>query len=180
MPCALQLQKSLTNSENERRVVAERLEVTQQQLAELRRTNQQLSDQAGRLHSELANSEVQRSALESQLRLASSWPTDHAASAASAPDNMREDELNRQLTTAHRERSELRTKVDSLVEKVSWPYRGAQPHVSLVHEAVPRSKKTLFESKGRFHVFDRKRWLGSCGVRVIRRQPPPHTTALVI
>lgn len=98
-------------------MVAERLEVTQQQLAELRRGNQQLSDQAGRLQHELANNEVQRAALESQLRLASataaSWPAE-----THAPDNMREDELNRQLTTAHRERSELRSKVDSLVEKV--------------------------------------------------------------
>ncbi|XP_026278331.2 rootletin isoform X2 [Frankliniella occidentalis] len=112
-----QLQKSLTNSENERRVVTERLEVTQQQLADLRRANQQLSDQSSRLHAELANNEVQRSALESQLRLANSsaasWPAEQHA-----PDNMREEELNRQLTTAHRERSDLRTKVDSLVEKV--------------------------------------------------------------
>lgn len=99
--------------------MVERLEVTQQQLGELRRANQQLSDQASRLHTELANNEVQRSALESQLRLANAssatWPVEQHS-----PDNMREEELNRQLTTAHRERSELRTKVDSLVEKV-WP-----------------------------------------------------------
>lgn len=53
-----QVQKSLTNSENERRVLAERLDATNQTLTELRRAHQQLQDQAQRLQTELANNEV--------------------------------------------------------------------------------------------------------------------------
>jgi rootletin len=105
----VQLQKSLTNSENERRVVVERLETSQQALAELRRINQHLTDQTQRLQTELANSEVQRSGLESQLRLAS-WPPESAGS--------KDEELMQQLQTSQRERMELRGKVESLSDKV--------------------------------------------------------------
>jgi rootletin len=105
----VQLQKSLTNSENERRVVVERLEASQQTLAELRRINQQLTDQTQRLQTELANSEVQRSGLESQLRLAS-WPPESAGS--------KDEELMQQLQASQRERIELRGKVESLIDKV--------------------------------------------------------------
>lgn len=107
-----QLQKSLTNSENERRVITERLEASQQTLAELRHTNQHLSDQNQRLQTELANSEVQRSGLEAQLRLAS-WPPERSGTTG------KDEELMRQLQTSQRERMELRGKVESLSDKVN-------------------------------------------------------------
>lgn len=52
------LQKSLSNTENEKRVLAERLESNQQALAELRRNYQALQDQIQRLQTDLANNEV--------------------------------------------------------------------------------------------------------------------------
>jgi rootletin len=107
----LQFQKSLTNSENERRVVSERLETLQQILAELRGTNQHLTDQNQRLQTELANNEVQRSGLEAQLRLASLPPEGAGASS-------KDGELMQQLRTSQRERMELRGKVESLSDKV--------------------------------------------------------------
>lgn len=105
----LQLQKSLTNAENERRVVTERMDTLQQTIAELRHSNQQLSEQNQRFQTELANNEVQRSGLEAQLRLAS-WPEGSPAK----PD----EELMRQLQTSQRERIELKAKVDNLLDKV--------------------------------------------------------------
>lgn len=106
-----QLQKSLLNSENDKRIITERLDSCQQNLAELRRNNQILQDQISRLNNEIANNEVQRSALESQLRLAQ-WPTD--TSLVSSHD----EEIMRQLHIVQKERSELRGKVDSLNNKV--------------------------------------------------------------
>lgn len=106
-----QLQKMLANTENEKRVCHERLDTTQQSVAEFRRANQQFQDQIARLNSELANNEVLRSGLESQLRL-SHWPQDSSTS------SHRDDDTVRQLHTAQRERSELRGKVDSLTSKV--------------------------------------------------------------
>lgn len=105
-----QLQKQLSNNENERRVLSERLENVQQNLSDLRHVNQTLTDQNARLQNELANNEVQRSALESQLRL-STWPQEGSTS--------KDDELLRQLQTAQRERSEMRGKIDALNDKVS-------------------------------------------------------------
>lgn len=52
------LQKTQTNIENERRLLAERLEGNQQALMELRRNHQALQDQMQRLQTDLANSEV--------------------------------------------------------------------------------------------------------------------------
>lgn len=106
------MQKSLSNSENERRVIVERLEASQQGLGELRRNNQILQDQIQRLNTELANNEVQKAGLESQLRL-SQWPVE-------SPISSRDDDLLRQLHSTQRERSELRGKVDSLTNKVSF------------------------------------------------------------
>lgn len=91
--------------------MSERLESTQQNLAEMRRNHQILQDQVTRLNNELANNEVQRSGLESQLRLAQ-WPADGTIG------SHQEEELNRQLQSIQRERSELRGKVDSLNNKV--------------------------------------------------------------
>ncbi|ENN83060.1 hypothetical protein YQE_00578, partial [Dendroctonus ponderosae] len=64
------MQKALTNCENDRRVVSKRLETTQNSLAEMLRNNQILQDQVTRLNNELANNEVHKSGLESQLRWA--------------------------------------------------------------------------------------------------------------
>jgi len=105
-----QLQKQLSNTENDRRILSERLETVQQTLSNLKHTNQSLIDQNARLQNELANNEVQRSALESQLRL-STWPSEGVVT--------KDEELLRQLQTAQRERSEMRGRVDALSDKVS-------------------------------------------------------------
>lgn len=81
-------------------------------MAELRRNNQVLQDQLQRVNTELANNEVQRAGLESQLRLAQ-WPAD-------SPGSSRDEDLLRQLHSTQRERSELRGKVDSLTTKVMF------------------------------------------------------------
>ncbi|CAH1108752.1 unnamed protein product [Psylliodes chrysocephalus] len=106
-----QLQKQLANSENERRVITERFETTQQNLAEMRRNNQILQDQVARLNNELANNEVQRAGLESQLRL-SQWPSDTGLT------SHHEEEMKTQLHSVQRERNELRGKIESLNNKV--------------------------------------------------------------
>lgn len=103
-----QLQKSLSNSENERRVLTERLDSVQQNLSELRRAHQHIQDQHGRLQTELANNEVQRAGLESQLRL-SNWPGE------SSGNEGRDGEMQR----VQRERSELKSKVETLQDKVN-------------------------------------------------------------
>lgn len=108
-----QLQKQLSNSENDRRVLSERLENLQQTVTELRYKNQNLSDQNIRMQNELANNEVQRSGLEAQLRL-TNWPQDGSPN--------RDEELLRQLHVAQRERSEMKGKVDALNDKVSITY----------------------------------------------------------
>lgn len=82
----------------------------QQTLSDLKHTNQSLIDQNARLQNELANNEVQRSALESQLRL-STWPPEGSTT--------KDEELLRQLQTVQRERSEMRGKVDALNDKVN-------------------------------------------------------------
>lgn len=111
----LQLQKQLTSTDSERRVTAERLESLQSSLNELRHVNQTLGDQNTRLQNELANSEVLRSGLESQLRL-SNWPSETIKTCCA--DNREEEELMRQLQSTKRERSELRVKTDTLNDKV--------------------------------------------------------------
>lgn len=90
--------------------MSERLETVQQTLSDLKHTNQSLTDQNVRLQNELANNEVQRSALESQLRL-SSWPQESTTS--------KDEDLRRHLQTVQRERSEMRGKIDALNDKVS-------------------------------------------------------------
>lgn len=59
------LQKSLMNAENERRVLSERLDYSQQNLAEIRRSKEQL-DVVAQLRIEVAGNEVLRAGLESQ------------------------------------------------------------------------------------------------------------------
>ncbi|CAG9769436.1 unnamed protein product [Ceutorhynchus assimilis] len=106
-----QMQKGLANCENDRRVMNERLETTQNNLAEMRRNNQILQDQVTRLNNELANNEVQKSALESQLRLAQ-WPADNQLG------HHQEEELKMQLHSVSKERNELRAKLDSVNNKM--------------------------------------------------------------
>lgn len=101
------MQKGLSNCENERRVLTERLESTQQTLSELRRNHQHLTDQHARLQTELSNCEVQKSNLESQLRLAQ-WPGEVGPEA-------KDEELHR----IQKERSELRSRVEALHDKVT-------------------------------------------------------------
>jgi len=52
------LQKNLHSSENERRILAERLEITQTSLNDAKRAQQTLQDQVLRLQSELSSNEV--------------------------------------------------------------------------------------------------------------------------
>ncbi|KAF7987174.1 hypothetical protein HCN44_011480 [Aphidius gifuensis] len=103
------LQKQLSNVENERRILTERLDNVQQNIMELKHTNQSLTDHNTRLQADLANNEIQRSGLESQLRL-SNWPQEGISN--------KEEEIVRQLNNAQRDRSEMRSKVDALNDKV--------------------------------------------------------------
>jgi rootletin len=107
----LQLQKNLQNSENEKRVLVEKLESSQTSSTDLRRVQSQLTEQVQRLQSELSNSELKRSSLETQLRL-SSWPSNNKEATE------RDEETLRQLQTAQREKLEFKAKADSLSDKV--------------------------------------------------------------
>lgn len=126
------LQKQLSNAENERRVLTERLDSAQKTLTEFKHMNQTLTDQNARLQNDLANNEVQRSGLEAQLRLAS-WPQEASSN--------KDEELVRQLHTVQRERSEMRGKVDSLHDKVSYLIIIITNYFKLLFKTV---KKSLF------------------------------------
>lgn len=104
------IQKSLTNSDNERRVLSERLEQAQNTINELRRSQQSNQDNLQRMQEQLAEMEVAKSALESQLRI-TKWNQDapDAAGVGGGGDNHDFD---------GRDKSELRRKIDSLNEKV--------------------------------------------------------------
>lgn len=82
----------------------------QQSLNDLKHTNQTLTDQITCLQNELANNEVQRCALESQLRIIA-YPQEE--------NTNKDEELLRQLQIAQRERSEMRGKMEALNDKVS-------------------------------------------------------------
>lgn len=105
------IQKSLTNSENERRVLAERLDQAQNGLNELRRAQQHAQDNVQRLQEQLADMEVQKSSLESQLRIVR-WnqdipgpPTSPAPNATGAASN-------------DAEKMDLRKRIEALNEKI--------------------------------------------------------------
>ncbi|XP_062565905.1 rootletin isoform X1 [Armigeres subalbatus] len=110
-----QLQKSLTNSENERRVLSERLDASQHTLNELRRSQQASQDQTQRLQEQVAECEVQKSALESQLRLAK-WNQENAEQFGGGTGG--DQDLARQLISSQRDRTELRNKLEAMKEKV--------------------------------------------------------------
>lgn len=110
------LQKSLTNSENERRVLAERLEAAQGTINELRRSQQSQQDALQRLQEQMAEMEVQKSALESQLRI-SKWnqETNDQVMISTAGGNNVD---NADASRLQREKNELKCKLEMMNEKV--------------------------------------------------------------
>ncbi|KAH8276985.1 hypothetical protein KR026_003142 [Drosophila bipectinata] len=113
------LQKSLQTSENEKRILTERLDSAQTNLNELRRSQQAQLDGNQRLQEQVTDLEVQRSALESQLRIAK-WNQESGGDKGltNGNGNGAEDELSRQLKSSQREKSELRSKLQTLQDKV--------------------------------------------------------------
>lgn len=110
------LQKSLTNSENERRVLSERLEAAQATINELRRCQQSQQDSLQRLQEQVAEMEVQKSALESQLRI-SKWnqETNDQVMISTAGGNNID---NADAARLQREKNELKAKLEMMNEKV--------------------------------------------------------------
>ncbi|CAB0015648.1 unnamed protein product [Nesidiocoris tenuis] len=96
------LQKAVYNAENEKRVAIERLEAAQQNLAEVRRSYTVLKEAHSRLQGDLSANEVEKSALEAQLRMAN-WPNDN-------------EELKRQA-------NELNMKIEALQDKVNYLFQ---------------------------------------------------------
>lgn len=109
------LQKSLTTSENERRILVDRLEASQASINELRRNQQGQMDLVTRLQEQLAELEVQKSTLESQLRI-TKWNQDNTTE-TNAPSHLEED-LARQVQLVQREKQELKHKIENLNEKI--------------------------------------------------------------
>jgi rootletin len=105
------IQKSLTNSENERRVLAERLDQAQNTVNELRRTQQSNQDNMQRMQEQLAEMEVKNSALESQLRI-TKWNQDNPDNYGGGGNDQSGSDFK------DREKSEMRRKIDTLNEKV--------------------------------------------------------------
>ncbi|XP_030369241.1 rootletin [Scaptodrosophila lebanonensis] len=114
------LQKSLQTAENEKRILTERLDSAQTNLNELRRSQQAQLDGNQRLQEQVTDLEVQRSALESQLRIAK-WnqeSNDKPSLGNVNGGSREEEELSRQLKSSQREKSELRSKLQTLQDKV--------------------------------------------------------------
>ncbi|CRK87834.1 CLUMA_CG001622, isoform A [Clunio marinus] len=108
------IQKTLTNSENERRVLAERLEQSQNSVNELRRSQQSNQDNMQRLQEQLAEMEVAKSSLESQLRIVK-WNQENPDASGGGGGGGMGDKGNEY---DGREKSEMRRKIDTLNEKV--------------------------------------------------------------
>lgn len=104
------IQKTLTNSENERRVLAERFDQAQNKVNELTRTQQSNQDNMQRMQEQLAEMEVARSSLESQLRI-TKWNQE-------TPDATGGGGGDKNSDFDGREKSEMRRKIDALNEKV--------------------------------------------------------------
>ncbi|XP_039495545.1 rootletin isoform X1 [Drosophila santomea] len=114
------VQKSLQTAENEKRILTERLDSAQTNLNELRRSQQAQLDGNQRLQEQVTDLEVQRSALESQLRIAK-WNQESGGDKGLTNGNgggNGEEELSRQLKSSQREKSELRSKLQTLQDKV--------------------------------------------------------------
>ncbi|XP_052754507.1 rootletin [Galleria mellonella] len=132
-----QIQKSIATCENDRRVLSEKLESAKGALGELKRVNATLDDQVHRLTAQLANIEVQRSGLESQLRM-TTWDGKESC----------DSELERELHNLQRERSELKAKCDALadtVRKLEAERRMVRPS-ALRSKSHDRTEKTVFYS----------------------------------
>lgn len=108
-----QMQKALSNGENERRILADRLDTTQSTLNEQHRSQQSQQDVIQRLQNQVAELEVQKSTIEAQLRIAK-W------NQGNDPDGCVHniDDVSSQLMKAQREKNELRVKVEMLNEKL--------------------------------------------------------------
>lgn len=109
-----QMQKSLSNCENERRILTDRLDTTQSALNETHRGQQSQQDVIQRLQNQVAELEVQKSTIEAQLRIAK-WNQ-----GANDPDGCihNVDDSSSQLLKVQREKNELRLKVEMLNEKL--------------------------------------------------------------
>lgn len=109
------VQKTLTNSENERRVLAERLDQAQNSINELRRTQQSNQDNMNRMQEQLAEMEVAKSSLESQLRIAK-WNQENPDASGGGGGGGGDKNISSDFEG--REKSDMRRKIDSLNEKV--------------------------------------------------------------
>jgi rootletin len=140
-----QLQKSLTASENERRILAERMEAAQHSMNELRRDQQSNHDQNQRMLEQIAELEVSKSSLESQLRIAK-WNQENSTTDAGTESP---DESTRpHLISFQRERTELRNKIDQLSEKVRQLENERRISKFSGHVQFDRSEKSLFGDGG--------------------------------
>lgn len=139
-----QIQKSLSTSENERRILAERLDATQNVVNDLRRSQQSQQDQLQRQQEQAAEMEVQKAALESQLRIAK-WNHDSNDQVGSVA----EEDLNRQLLNTQREKAELKGKVEALAEKVRHMENEKNNGSKFSgHVQFDRSEKTIYGRDG--------------------------------
>ncbi|XP_038221135.1 rootletin [Zerene cesonia] len=132
-----QMQKNIANCENERRVLAEKLESAKVAASEYKRLNCQLEDQVHRLTNQLANLEAQKADLESQLRM-TTWDGKESTNST---------ELERELHALQRERSELKAKNDALqdtMRKLEAERRMARP--VLRSKSHDRTDKSVFYS----------------------------------
>ncbi|KAM3959769.1 LOW QUALITY PROTEIN: ciliary rootlet coiled-coil, rootletin [Aphomia sociella] len=132
-----QIQKSIATCENDRRVLSEKLESAKSALGEMKRLNATLEDQVHRLTTQLANVEVQRSGLESQLRM-TTWDGKESC----------DSELERELHNLQRDRSELKAKCDALtdtVRKLEAERRMVRPS-ALRSKSHDRTEKSVYYS----------------------------------
>ncbi|CAB3222355.1 unnamed protein product [Arctia plantaginis] len=137
------LQKCVSNCENEKRVLAEKFESAKSALGEFKRLNATLEDQVHRLTNQLANFEVQKSALESQLRM-TAWD---------GKESSADSELERELHQLQRERAELRSKCDVLHDTVRkleaerrLAARAPPSHPALRSKSHDRADKAVYYS----------------------------------
>lgn len=114
-----QMQKNLSNSENERHIVAERLDAAQNSLNDVHRNQQSQQDAILRLQDQSAELEVQKSTLEAQLRIAK-WNGGGGGGGGGdqAFSGHGGDDMSGQLLKTQREKNELRLKVETLNEKL--------------------------------------------------------------
>ncbi|KAF6213862.1 hypothetical protein GE061_011587 [Apolygus lucorum] len=111
------LQKAVYNAENEKRVALERLEAAQQNLAEVRRSYTVLKEAHSRLQGDLSANEVEKSALEAQLRMAN-WPNDNEELKRQANDlNMKIEGLQDKVRNLETEKRSLERKLHSARSK---------------------------------------------------------------